>query len=504
MRLISCYHPTMVVNKYTGKLVVARCGHCPACLNARASSWVQRLDEECNQHPYVFFATFQYDEQSVNQFIRLRKEDNPNYPLPSYIDSETGHIISLKDIKDYTQADINYCYNTKVLIVHNPRDFQLFIKRLRKYVKSTFNTNFRYYAAFEYGPQTFRSHIHSLFFVDSSLLSEVFAGLLSFYWKHGFTFDPHLCTGSATQYVASYVNSFARLPKILLHKDIKQKALFSKCPPIGSFTWSKETFRQLFDSQASELTLYGKDIHKFRNVPLWRFVQSRIYPKFTAFNRLSHFDRVCLYRKGFKEIYIKRDYPSIIIDLKSPYWCPFFEVAFKTPNRRGIYQFNIDSLKRFVSVVLRVADNCRQFECDLETYVTKIEDFYDRKEKKELRDFYYLQDEYFKSHPISNFLLMNANFYISTKNKHFNDLQDWQKFYLNLYMPDMYHDDDIINFSYSDAFCYRELRKLHDKIFFDNHKRKDSNDWLLANKDKFNNIITYNQEIENYVESKII
>lgn len=503
MRLINCYHPVMVVNRFTKQLVVAKCGKCPACINSRASNWVQRIDEEMQQHPFNWFVTLTYDELNVNQFIRLREEDWED-SLPAYINSETGEVISLAECYGFTKADINYCLNTKVLLVPDTRDFQLFIKRLRKYISKHYGktTKIRYYAAFEIGPQTYRPHLHIIFFLDSSLLSQDFDRLLAMHWPYGNTFDPHIITGSCASYVASYLNSVTHLPKIYLHPRIKQKALFSKCPPIGSFAWSKETFSELFHSDAYTITLYRKDVSKFDDVPLWRFVQDRLYPRITAFNRLNHFDRVELYRKGNFETYRSRSYEEIKRELKSPYWRPYFECAFKSEQPYGRYAFNQTSLAKFVSIVCRVCDNAREFGISIDDYVTKIEEFYDKKQTSDLREYYLLQDEYFKEHPVSDILIISANFYISCKNKHYKDLQDWQKYYLEKYMPGRFHDCDIIDFSYSDAFCYRELRKFHDKIFFDNTKRKESNDYLQANRDKFDNIITYNEEIENYVKSE--
>ena len=190
--------------------------------------------------------------------------------------------------------------------------------------------------------------------------------------------------------------------------------------------------------------------------------------------------------------------------MRSSYWTPYYYVAFKSPDRYGTYVFNMDSLARFVSTVVRVCRQAYEFGITIEDYVTKIEEFYDEKQKSDLKDWYNLQCDYFKEHCISDFLLLNANFYISTKNKMYENLEDWQRFYLELYMPNRFNVGDVIDYSWKDSFAYRELRGLHDKIFFDNTKRKKSNDYLLSHRDKFDNIITYNQEINNYVESEII
>lgn len=504
MKLISCYNPQVVFNKYSQQYVVARCGKCPACLNARAASWVERLDVEMQNHRFNWFVTFQYDEFNVNQFVLLRKEDSPS-GLPCYLDNETGVIVDLKDVPNITKADIDYCYNTKVLLVHRVRDFQLFMKSLRKEIYNRFpDEKIRYYAAFEYGPQTYRPHLHILFFLDSPLLSEIFPELCRTYWKYGAVFDPHIVCGSAATYVASYLNCSARLPKIYLHPYIKQKALFSKRPPIGFASLSKETFLELFSAKDGRFTIYRKDLHKFCDISLWPSLRHRIFPKIVAFDRINHYDRVLLYRKGERPEYQTRDYEAIRLDLSSDYWKPFLSLFYthcKYEHSKR-FVFNVEALTRFVSAVVTVCNNCKLYGIDLEDYVTRIENYYDDAQKSELKQFYFMQNEYFKEHSLKDFLYLNPNFCLSVYKKRPCDLKDWQRYYINLYYPELLKFDKPIILKYRDCAAYRELRGLHDKIFFDNTKVKDNNDYLMANKDKFNNIITYNQEIENYVQSE--
>ena len=398
MKLISCYNPQVVFNKYSQELVVARCGKCPACLNARAASWVERLDLEMQNHKYTWFVTLQYDEFHVNQMILLRSEDSPS-SFPCYLDSETGMIVDLGVVPDVKQHDIDYCNNTKVLLVHRYKDFQLFMKSLRKKIKELYpNERIRYYSAFEYGPQTFRPHLHSLFFFDSSSLSEVFPELLCSYWKYGNVFDPHIVSGSNATYVASYLNCSARLPKIYLHPYIKQKALFSKRPPIGFETLSKETFFRFFNSENGRFTIFRKDLSKFRDVSLWPSLRHRIFPKIVGFDRLNHCDRTLLYSKGQLPEYQARDYQKVKQSLSKPYWQPYLNL-FYTPckyEHSKRYVFNAESLSRFVTSVVTVCNNCRLYDIDLETYVTKIENYYETLKREELRDFYFMQNDYFK------------------------------------------------------------------------------------------------------------
>lgn len=502
MRLFNCYHPKLVLNQYTHEMVLARCGKCPACLNARASQWVQRLDVEMQTCKYTFFTTLQYDEYNVNQFLLLRSEDNPN-SLPSYIDGDSGQIISLSDVTDVTQADINYCYNTKVLLVPSVRDIQLFLKRLRKYISKHYGSEkIRYYIALELGPTTIRPHAHCLFFFNSTLLAQDFGKLCTKYWQYGTVFDTHSVSGSASQYVASYVNCLTHLPKIYLHKEIRPRTLFSKKPPIG-FNWlSEQDVKRIFNSLSLEFTIFKRNVSSFSDVPLWRTVQNRLFPKITAFDRLTRYDRTLLYRKGFTPAYRQRNIDAICADLTTPYWLPYFRTAFQHKNKvTHVQEVNKESIQRFCSVVCRVCDNCARFNISLSNYVLQIEKFYDKKSKSDLKEWYTLQDDYFKEHPVSDFLIMSSNFVLETNGKLFGDLSPAKRFYLRQYYPNkVFGYDEKVNIHLTDSFAYRELVKLHDKISFDNTKQKKANDYLMSHRDKFNNIITYNQEINDYVK----
>lgn len=496
MRVFNCYNSKIVYNKYTKQQVVARCGKCPACLNARAASWVTRLDFEMSCHPYTYFVTFQYDEFHVQQYIRLRDEDNPN-KFPSYINSETGQIISLSDLDEtiVRPSDIQYCKDTKVLLVHDISDFQKFIKRLRKHYSTTVkDAKIRYYAAFEYGPTTYRPHIHCLFFLDSSQVSETFADSCIKYWQYGNTFDPHIVSGSCSSYVASYLNCSVSIPRIYLHPVIKSKAVFSKCPPIGFAVISQDKQRQIFDSEVSEVPLYIPSVHKFNNVPLWRSYEFSLFPKCTCFNRLSHDDRVALFKKGARPAFRYKNFHMIKLELSCDYWQPFYYAAFYTL-KDGRYVFNEQSLKKFVSLVCRVYDNALKYGISIDDYVTKIENYYVKKQKSDLRKWYLLQDTYFKDHPLIDFLTMNVNVYSQIYGRDYYSLQPWLQYYIALYAPE--YVGKVFDYSISSSFGYQELIGLHNKISFDNTKQKKSNDYLLAHRDKFNNIITYNQLIEN-------
>ena len=118
---MQCFTPFRVRNKSKDHnnqnlMVNVPCGKCLACKKRRASHWSFRLNEEAKSSSSACFITLTYENAPIsdNGFRTLDK-----------------------------------------------RDFQLFLKRLRK----TCPTNkLKYYACGEYGTQTHRPHYHAIIF----------------------------------------------------------------------------------------------------------------------------------------------------------------------------------------------------------------------------------------------------------------------------------------------------------------------------------------------------
>lgn len=102
------------------------CGKCSGCRLQRSREWANRCMLELEYHKSSYFVTLTYDDAHV--------------PIHYYSDPETGEALpSMSLVK---------------------RDFQLFMKRLRK----KFGEGIRFFAAGEYGSQTFRPHYHAIIF----------------------------------------------------------------------------------------------------------------------------------------------------------------------------------------------------------------------------------------------------------------------------------------------------------------------------------------------------
>lgn len=135
------------------------CGQCVGCRLERSRAWADRCMMELKYHRSSYFITLTYDDLNV--------------PLNDYADTDTGVL-----------------HKSQTLV---KKDFQLFIKRLRKNYK--YDNKLRYFACGEYGDHTARPHYHAIIFGleldDLQLFSESSLGY-SYYnspflddcWQH--------------------------------------------------------------------------------------------------------------------------------------------------------------------------------------------------------------------------------------------------------------------------------------------------------------------------------
>ena len=104
------------------------CGKCLGCRLAYSRMWADRCMAEATLHEQSYFVTFTYN--------------NDNVPLNEYVDGETGEI--------------------KKSMTLVKRDFQLFMKRLRK--NYPYENKIRFFMSGEYGGDTARPHYHAILF----------------------------------------------------------------------------------------------------------------------------------------------------------------------------------------------------------------------------------------------------------------------------------------------------------------------------------------------------
>lgn len=252
---VACFHPNLVFNPYLDDYVVVPCRTCAACRSSYAVDLQNRIEDECKAHKFNIFFTLTYDNWHMPMYYAFPSEDGVyfrafrgNKPL---LDSHGEELPELDfDLEESWfpepqhnpfQPGFGFCLKS---------DIQKFIKRLRiKIVRKYGNVSkskIRYFIASEYGPVTFRPHYHGVLFCDDERIARDLPRLIRETWT---LCNPERCdvqyvSGAAPQYVAKYVNGFARLPKVLGTKLTCPFHLVSKNPALGSF---KIDEKEIFD-----------------------------------------------------------------------------------------------------------------------------------------------------------------------------------------------------------------------------------------------------------------
>lgn len=296
-----CLHPTYVYNKYTNEKLVVPCGKCETCKHSRASHWVQRLRLESSQHKYVVFFTLTYSDTFVP-----KADVNLDTFCLELTDKEQKNFLNDEYCQDYIAK---FDYNINVLSVS---DVQNFMKRLRKKIyqneKISENQKYiRYYIAGEYGPSKFkhRPHYHGLLFFDNDVLAKVITAYIREAWSsydvHSRTFTPfgridvQFASGKACDYVSQYLNCFSCLPSVLQISRFRPFHVFSKFPPIGFNACDTAQIREIFFNGNACFMLQDPLRGSTKPVFLWRTFESKIFPKFTGYCKISDCDRAALY-----------------------------------------------------------------------------------------------------------------------------------------------------------------------------------------------------------------
>lgn len=181
--------------KYGDSLLCLPCGHCYGCAKDYSREWASRIILETQDHNANCFITLTYDESNV-----------PDKPLK--------------------------------------RDFQLFMKRLRKFFG---DKRIRYFACGECGDKSGRPHYHAILFGldfdDKVFLQRSKSGLFIYrsptleqLWPYGISSIGDVSVQSA-QYVAKY-----SMKKKLSGVDTGEFVLMSRKPGIGASHYDEKFY----------------------------------------------------------------------------------------------------------------------------------------------------------------------------------------------------------------------------------------------------------------------
>ena len=315
---VSCFSPNLIFNPYLNDYVVVPCRKCAACRTSYAVDLQNRIEQECKSHLCSVFFTLTYDNEHLPMMYAYPSEDGVYFRAfrgnKVMTDSQDLELPELDfDLEDSWFAEPQHnIYQSGFGFCYKP-DIQKFIKRLRiKIIRKYGNVSqskIRYFVASEYGPVTFRPHYHGILFCDDARIAEDLPRLISSCWTlcTPERIDVQYVSGAAPQYVAKYVNGFARLPKVLQTQLTRPFHLASKNPALGAFKVDeKEIFdcfvnnnfeRSTIDAQSGEVT-YNLFPYK---------VLSRYFRRYCGYSEGNFDYELRLYKKyesgDFRKIY---------------------------------------------------------------------------------------------------------------------------------------------------------------------------------------------------------
>lgn len=508
MSIVSCLNPKKVVNRYTHEEVTVPCGHCSSCLNQRGLRMTQRLDQERMCWKYCIFFTLTYDNDNLPLLI----------PADSYlVDKTPKRIHPITGIKLLNRQQVYH----KLGIVHDDEvksnqfiqlcinhfgglpylstlDIQRFVKRLRiNFERSSkkiedyeriYNEkvpSFRYCICGEYGSTCLRPHYHGLLFTSSEYIAQVFGEMCRKCWKYGHI-DFSFVSSSNSGYVAKYVNSFAHLPAIYKANEIRPFLLFSKHPALGTLIYNTEVYKSLFDSCSTSQIIYqAKKAGAVSDVPLWRTIQDRLYPKLTGFDVLTHFDRVRLYSASNKS-FDPESYAcfrGFIETTKDSFIGDYVALLKK-------YDGNINNkLIAWFNTSRRVITQAQVFGISVREYVKKIEKYYSDKNYKILVEYYKSIEEYTEKQKSAISLIgIDREFIESVRDLDWYDLDAHEQLYFksfkDLDIEKFFSSDFSVRLEYQahldfdESLAYKSCEIINDSILRNSCKVKKKNDYL--------------------------
>lgn len=223
-----CDTPIIINSKKSGLTIPVPCGKCPPCKKRRVNSWVFRMLKEDERSSSSCFLTLTYNTDTVpisrNGFMTLQ-----------------------------------------------PRDLQLFFKRLRKFLGKS---NLKYYAVGEYGSRSARPHYHVILFNLPDIVhrgGDVYTSAsIDAAWKDG-AYHIGMVSGASIAYVTKYIDKPSKIP---LHRNddrIKEFSRMSKGLGDNYLTDATVRYHQN-DLERNFITMPGN-----HRIALPRYYRDRIY-----------------------------------------------------------------------------------------------------------------------------------------------------------------------------------------------------------------------------------
>lgn len=311
--VFTCFHPKRIRNK-NGDIITVGCGHCPACLNRRASRNSMLCTLEETDHKFAIFVTLTYN----NTFIPLMR------PVKRYINGTNEYTY---DFFDETERFRKYKHYNSYLFSHALEDSSLalfqrkvanktshygeclpylaardacnFLKKFREYLKLYSDEKIRYYVVGEYGPDHLRPHFHFIFYFSDVKIFQNYRKALLLSWAKRIRYynkerkkfcyktvsfgrvDSSLSRHKCSSYVAGYVNSFATLPRLYKNHAV---CPFSHHSNRFGQKFYQDKKKEIYENAPSYFVFQSREVFgKPLQLHPWRSLISLFYPKVRRF-----------------------------------------------------------------------------------------------------------------------------------------------------------------------------------------------------------------------------
>lgn len=297
-----CFNPLRIVHNNVVSYVP--CGKCDGCLLHKANEWSMRLGCEIEATPFPIFYTLTYSNKYLPtaRFVGYNKEDF-NFKLFSCSHAKNIRFDGKKDVlrkEDFVIFNVpasfhgvratNYECDVDYFPYSSKRDFQLYLKILRKNINERFKEvpeeerKIRSFAISEYGETLLRPHIHAVLFCYSQEISEylIYNGLFEAWQmcdRHLFQQYTHLCDSGCRGYITQYLTCHSSLPQIYKDDRIKPWRLSSKNPAIGYCGFDK---KKVFEDVISGTIEFTRNISRIDQKYILRYPSSLLagfFPK---------------------------------------------------------------------------------------------------------------------------------------------------------------------------------------------------------------------------------
>lgn len=305
-----CLNPVRLVRD--NEVLYVPCGKCNGCLLHKANKWSMRLGSEIEDNKFAIFYTLTYSNKYLPTFRLIGKDYDDVYRFDVYT-CHHSHNIRFDGVKDVLRKEdftvikcpssfagvpaTNYVCDTKYFAYSSKRDFQLYLKLLRKdldelYEKGYFSqvkekeqTRFRSFAISEYGETLLRPHVHGIILpyhpeVADYLCNEGLYKSWQMCDKGYFSRYTHFCDSGAKGYVTQYLTMSSNLPSVYKdNREIRPWRLSSKASAIGYNFFDK---KKVFEDFIRGVDYYYKDISRIDERYILRYPSdfgARLFPK---------------------------------------------------------------------------------------------------------------------------------------------------------------------------------------------------------------------------------